>query len=156
MIREGYSGTELELTGNQYFLRSTWPERKDTVIISDQDLLQVKNALVDIFQKEGDEYWSVSCIADGFHLKLYLKQGNKQKKIYIGNYFDLRYNKIALILNRNLPENPEYYYRLPYGITDPDEIERALKKSENNPELYPECQAPEHIVEEAMNVWCEG
>lgn len=155
-IRICATGVDLELKGDKYYLCSRWPERKDTVKIAPDDLERLNESIQDIFKTSDDEFWSVPCIADGFHLKLYLTLNQQTKKIYIGNYFDLRYNDIALILNKYLPEDPEYRYRLPYGISDPEQIKKALKRSQNDPDLYPECQAPEHYKQRMLHEWCES
>ncbi|GEM_PF-3879417 len=155
-IRVCAAGVDLELKDTTYYLSSTWPVRKDTVQIAKQDLKKLKASVEDMFMTSGDEFWSVPCVSDGFHLKLYLSLNQQTKKIYIGNYFDLRYNEIALILNKYLPEDSEYHYRLPYGISDPKHIKEALERSKNDPELYPECQAPEHYKQRMLHEWCES
>ena len=155
MIKDCLTGVKLEVKGDMYHLSSDWPRRVDSVKIDRKDLAKLKASVQDIFKTSGDEFLSVYCIADGFHNKLFLQLNEQTKKIYIGNYFDLRYNEIALVLNQYLPAGSEYLFRLPYGITDPEEIKKALKRSENDPEKNPECQAPDHIKHEMLHEWCE-
>ena len=151
-IRVCAAGVEMELKDGKYYFSSDWPQRKDTEQILSADIEKVKTAVEDIFKKPEDEYWSVFCMNDGFSMKLYLTLEGQKKKIFISNYFDHRYNIIALVLNKYLPENPEILYRLPYGITDPVEINRALERSKNNPE----CQAPDHHIQRMLHEWCES
>ncbi|WP_046742913.1 hypothetical protein [Kordia zhangzhouensis] len=125
------------------------PVKEDT-LISKNDLDSLNLLFQDILKKKGDEVWLNHCVDDGTNLKFIITRNGISKKVFVGNYFDHRLNKIALIINKYLKKvNAEFITTIPYGTTNESIIEKEVG-SQNNCE-----EAPESYKKSMLNEWCE-
>jgi len=70
--------------------------------------------------------------------------------VFVGNYFDHRLNKIALIINKYLKKvDAEFITTIPYGTLNEFIIKKEIE-SQNNCE-----EAPESYKKSMLNEWCE-
>jgi hypothetical protein len=64
----------------------------------------VANKMLEI---KGDEVLNNPCIADGFHVKVYLRLKNDNKRIFIGNYYDSRVDSLISIFEKYINRNDD-------------------------------------------------
>ena len=91
-------------------------------MIAEKGLRKIREWMESTSKASGDKLWSVSCVVDGFSMKLYLDFGKRKRKTILSYGFGLLYNGIDLILNKYLPLNSEYSYRLPFSVSNLEEL----------------------------------
>lgn len=125
------------------------PIKFDT-IISNEDLLILNSEFSKILSKKEDEVWLNYSINDGENLKFILSDGTNSKKVFVGNYYDERLNKIALILNKYLSSiMAGFHVKIPYGTLNEKAIKEFIERQSKSDE------APKEYKENMLNNWCE-
>lgn len=105
----------------------------------------------DILSENGDEVWLNHCIDDGTNLKFIISHNGVSKKVFVGNYFDDRLNKIALIINPYLTnfKGPYFESTIDYGSRNMEWIKAEIESQNSCPE------ASEDYKISLLNKWCE-
>ena len=115
---------------------------------SDMDSLQL--LISDFLKVPENEVLVNYCLRGGFNYKLKLEEKSKfLKKVFIGNYYDARFNGLALIVNKYLSEaNTEFDIQLT-AFRDQSLINDFVQEQNKCEE------ASEEIKESLLNQWCE-
>ncbi|MBO6879665.1 hypothetical protein [Winogradskyella sp.] len=142
----------VEVKGNSlHYKNSLFNEPEYNAILEKSDFDNLNIQFEKLLKNNNhDEVWLNHCISDGTNLKFILSKGGASKKVFVGNYFDERLNKIVLILNKYLKERETNYIpTISYGTTDEDIIKRKIE-SQNLCD-----DAPEEYKESMLNRWCK-
>ncbi len=147
------SPAEFELDGSAFCYSYGDQQVWGQALISDIDLNKLYIEFDSILQNPDDEIWIEPLIADGITLQLFIGHESRIKKIHIENFLELRFNRIALILNKYMPQDLNHHYHVPYGITDSGVIEELLGRQKLSPpdDAPP---VPEYFLEEVLNGSC--
>ena len=139
------------LKENQFhFENKLFRIKQQDTIISQIDQEKINKLVEKLVENPNNEAWVNSCVLDGINLKVFIENGNINKKIFIGNYFEKNLNEIALILNSYIKNDKSgFIIKIPYGITDKKEIEEEIK-------LQLDCdEMSEENKKSLLNNWCE-
>lgn len=86
-----------------HFVNDLLEHIEHEVDLEKEDLRIINEEIKDILKKKGNEVWLNDCIDDGTNLKFKIIKGDIiLKKVFVGNYLDLRLNKIILLIDKYL------------------------------------------------------
>jgi hypothetical protein len=141
-----------------FFESSLLDSMKYKTVINEKDLKILKRQFLKISQKRADEIWLNNCIDGGINLKFIICKDTLLKKVFVGNYYDKRLNKIVLIINKYVKGVKSYFWYKGEKISTITTIPYTLNKNEAKEyyKIQKNCdEAPLKYKNYLLNEWCE-
>ena len=125
-----------------------------TATVEDSDIRALNKVFLEFTKTKENELLLNNCINDGSNFKLYLYNNSLVKKIFLGNYYDARFDILTRIFQKYLDRNKVSLFGASIGIGYGSEedikslVESQNRCSQNIPEafrkwlLYDWCELP--------------
>lgn len=136
-----------------HFVNDLLEHIEHEVDLEKEDLKIINEEIKNILKKKGNEVWLNHCIDDGTNLKFKIIEGDiVLKKVFVGNYLDLRLNKIILIIDQYLKKfnTNRYIITISYGFDSEESINSKIAEQKSCPMI-----APRKFKKAMLNSWCE-
>ena len=150
------TGLIYSIDSNEIALTGTWFVPNDSTNLfmrtklDSAGLAVYSNAVNGFMNIPGDEILYNNCVDDGFNFKIYLYEDSLVKKIFVGNYYDERVDKLTALFDLYVAENVagNDHYHIGYG--DAGNIENIIKDQQACTET-----TPKKYLDYLLNKWCE-
>lgn len=144
------SGNEL-LYQNKFLNQAEIGKHDTTFILHEQEMKVLQMGIKKYLESSTDEVLLNACVNDGFNHKIVFlnDKGDKVKKVFVGNYFDQRFNEITAILNIYLKRIDSEFTLGVSHFDDRDIIEQMIESQKKCEDASPSYK------ERMLNEWCE-
>ena len=150
------TNAKYKFRNDSLFLESDWESRNGNtnVImatkINDSDLIIIRNITLTLMNPLENELLLNNSINDGFNFKVYLYSDSLAKKIFVGNYYDERIDRLTSLFEKYLIKNKIDMdgYSIGYGTKEGnDRLIRSQKLCDQ--------KIPDSYKKWLIDGWCE-